>query len=64
MLRCPACGSLNYQTTLFVFSRSVEKLIECRNCGNVHEELMENNADGLLAFLPHEIVQGVTGEEP
>src|SRR5271166_4374227 len=25
MLRCPSCGSLNYETTLFVFSTGIEK---------------------------------------
>ena len=39
-LRCPSCGSLNYETTLFVFSTGVEKLVECRNCGDVREELL------------------------
>ena len=43
LLRCPLCGSLNYQTTLFVFSTGVEKMVECRNCGNVYEEMLDNN---------------------
>ena len=58
MLRCPSCGSLNYETTLFVFSAGVEKMVECRNCGNVHEELLDAHGRGLLAFLPQTIVQG------
>jgi len=58
MLRCPSCGSLNYQTTLFVFSKGVEKLVECRNCGNLHEERLDDNAIGPLAFLSHYIAQG------
>ncbi|MGO9108666.1 MAG: hypothetical protein ACLP9L_05480 [Thermoguttaceae bacterium] len=63
MLRCPLCGSLNYQTTLFVFSSGVEKMVECRNCGNVHEEMLDANTSELLAFLPRSIVQdGATGE--
>jgi hypothetical protein len=63
MLRCPSCGSLNYQTTLFVFSTGVEKLVECRNCGNVHEEMLDANTSELLAFLPHSIAQdGAAGE--
>ena len=41
--------------TLFVFSTGVEKMIECRNCGNVHEDLLEDNAARLLAFLPNGI---------
>jgi len=62
-LRCPSCGSLNYQTTLFVFSTGIEKLVECRNCGNVHEEIVDDNASQLLAFLPRIIAQdGTTGE--
>ena len=64
MLRCPVCGSLNYQTTLFVFSRGVEKMIECRNCGSVHDEMLADNAGELLAFLPREIVQGAASGEP
>jgi transposase-like protein len=63
MLRCPSCGSLNYQTTLFVFSTGVEKLVECRNCGNVYEERLDANASQLLAFLPHSIVQEGAIEE-
>jgi len=55
MLRCPSCGSLNYQTTLFVFSTGVEKMVECRNCGNVHEEILYNDVRGLLGFLPSRI---------
>ncbi len=43
LLRCPLCGSLNYQTTLFVFSTGVEKMVECRNCGNVYEEMLDDN---------------------
>jgi len=63
MLRCPSCGSLNYQTTLFVFSAGVEKMVECRNCGNVHEEMLDDNASQLLAFLPSSIAQvEATGE--
>ncbi len=57
MLRCPGCGSLNYETTLFVFRSGIEKMIECRGCGAVHEELLGEEtsgeeADDLLAFLP------------
>lgn len=55
MLRCPSCGSLNYQTTLFVFAASVEKMIECRNCGNVHQEILYNDVRGLLGFLPSRV---------
>ena len=55
MLRCPSCGSLNYQTTLFVFSRGIEKMVECRNCGNVQEERLYNDVKGLLGFLPSRI---------
>ena len=55
MLRCPECGSLNYQTTLFVFSSGVEKMIECRNCGNVHQEMLYNGVKGLLGFLPSRV---------
>ena len=62
MLRCPSCGSLNYETTLFVFSTGVEKMMECRDCGNVHEETPDA-ATGLLAFLPAYIVQGGPSEE-
>jgi len=63
MLRRPSCGSLNYQTTLFVFSSGVEKMVECRNCGNVHEEMLDDNASQLLAFLPRIIAQdGATRE--
>jgi hypothetical protein len=58
MLRCPSCGSLNYQTTLFVFSTGIEKMVECRNCGNVHEEVLDDNAIGHLGFLSHYIAQG------
>ena len=63
MLRCPLCGSLNYQTTLFVFTTGVEKMVECRNCGNVREEMLDANASELLAFLPRSIAQdGASGE--
>ena len=55
MLRCPACRSLNYQTTLFVFSSTVEKMIECGNCGNVHQEILYNDVEGLLGFLPSRV---------
>ena len=55
MLRCPSCGSLNYETTLFVFSACVEKMIECRNCGNVHQEMLYNDVEGLLGFLPSRV---------
>ena len=51
MLRCPSCGSLNYQTTLLVFSAGVEKMVECRNCGNVHEEMLDDDAREQFAFL-------------
>ena len=63
MLRCPHCRSLNYETTLFVFSAGVEKMIECGNCGFVHEEMLEGNAGELLAFLAESIVQGATSGE-
>ena len=62
-LRCPLCGSLNYQTTLFVFSSGVEKMIECRNCGHVHDEMLDDNAGELLAFLPHSIAQDGATED-
>jgi uncharacterized Zn finger protein len=63
MLRCRSCGSLNYQTTLFVFSRGVEKMVECRNCGDVREEMSDADTSGLLTFLPHGIAQdGATGK--
>jgi len=55
VLRCPSCGSLNYDTTLFVLSSGVEKMVECRSCGGVHEETLGDNVDGLLAFLPQAI---------
>jgi ribosomal protein L32 len=55
MLRCPSCGSLNYQTTLFVFAASVEKMVECRTCGNVHQEILYNDVRGLLGFLPSRV---------
>ncbi len=51
-LRCPSCGSLNHETTLFVFKTGVEKMTECRNCGAVREEMLRDEATGLLAFLP------------
>ncbi len=54
-LRCPSCGSLNYQTTLFVFSTGIEKMVECRNCGNVHQEILHNDVRGLLGFLPSRV---------
>jgi hypothetical protein len=54
-LRCPSCGSLNYETTLFVFTAVVEKVIECRNCGNVRQAMLYNDAKGLLGFLPSRI---------
>jgi hypothetical protein len=50
-LRCPECGSLNFTTTLLVFSASVEKMTKCRNCGNVETEILPGNVAGLLAFL-------------
>lgn len=59
-LRCPSCGSLNYETTLFVFSASIEKLVECRNCGASHEEMLADDSHQLLAFLPDIIVQRAT----
>ena len=62
MLRCPSCRSLNYETTLFVFSAGVEKLTECRDCGYVHEEMLDDNTDKLLAFLPRGIVQDTASE--
>ena len=61
-LRCPWCGSLAFETTLFVFSTGVEKLIECRACGNAHEE-MPGKRTGHLAFLTGTILQGATVEE-
>jgi hypothetical protein len=51
LLRCRWCGSLNYATTLFVFEASVEKMIECRHCGNVATERLYEDLDGPLAFL-------------
>jgi hypothetical protein len=62
MLRCPACGSLNYETTLFVFSTRIEKLIECRQCGVVHEELLDD--DGLLGFVPRYLAAAEAEFEP
>jgi len=55
MLRCASCGSLNYKTTLFVFAACVEKMIECRNCGDVHQEILYNDGQGLLGFLPSRV---------
>jgi uncharacterized Zn finger protein len=55
MLRCTSCGSLNYETTLFVFAANVEKMIECRNCGSVHQEMLYNDVEGLLGFLPSRV---------
>jgi hypothetical protein len=60
VLRCPSCGSLNYETTLFVFSTGVERMVECHNCGGIHVELLSDRSHGLLAFLPDIIVQGAT----
>jgi hypothetical protein len=51
MLRCPSCGSLNYQTTLFVFAASIERMVECRICGRVHQDILYNDVRGLLGFL-------------
>ncbi len=51
-LRCPSWGSLNYETTLFVFPAVVEKMIECRNCGDARQAMLYNNVGGLLGFLP------------
>ena len=63
MLRCPSCGSLNYETTLFVFSRGTEKLIECRNCGNVQEERLDGSNFEHLRFLPRYLAQSeIAGE--
>ena len=59
-LRCPSCGSLNYEITLFVFSTSIEKLVECRNCGASREEMLVDASNQLLAFLPDAIVQSAT----
>ncbi len=56
VLRCPSCGSLNYDTTLFVLSSGVERLVECRGCGGVHEETLGDEADGLLGFLPQAVI--------
>jgi hypothetical protein len=55
MLRCPSCGSLNYETTLFVFPVCIEKMIECRDCGNVYQEMLYNDVEGLLGFLPSRV---------
>jgi len=63
MLRCPACRSLNYETTLFVFAASVEKMVECRDCGNAHQEMLYNDVKGLLGFIPSRIVQSAASEE-
>jgi transposase-like protein len=63
MLRCPACGSLNYQTTLFVFSTGVERMVECRDCGNMYEEALDDDAGRLLAFLPHRLAKAGASEE-
>lgn len=52
-LRCPACGSLNYTTTLFVLSASNEAITECRDCGNVGTEAVPGSVEGVLAFLSH-----------
>jgi hypothetical protein len=61
-LRCPMCGSLNYEITLLVFSTHVEKLLECRNCGGLHEEALAERFHALLAFLSDVIVQGAMSE--
>jgi DNA-directed RNA polymerase subunit RPC12/RpoP len=63
MLRCPTCGSLNYQTTLFVFSTGIEKMIECRNCNSVHAEMLDVHAMGHLDFLTRSIIQEGVPEE-
>jgi hypothetical protein len=63
LLRCSSCGSLNYQTTLFVFSTGIEKLIECRNCGNTHDELLDGKVASLLGFLPYCTGVAVASEE-
>ncbi len=52
LLRCPSCGSLNHETTLFVFPAVVEKMIECRHCGDVRRAMLYNDVCGLLGFLP------------
>ncbi len=63
MLRCPSCGSLNYETTLFVFSRGIEKRIECRNCGNSQEERLDGSNFEHLRFLPRYLAQSeIAGE--
>ena len=51
-LRCPSCGSLNHETTLFVFKTGVEKMTECRDCGAVCDGVLHRDSEGLLAFLP------------
>src|SRR5271165_902701 len=63
MLRCPSCGSLNYETTLFVFSTGVEKLIECRQCGNIRQERSDDQVDGLLGFLPQYLAETEANDE-
>ena len=60
MLRCPLCGSLNYEITLFVFSASIEKLVECRNCGASYEEVVVDDPHQLLAFVSDTLVEGAT----
>ncbi len=56
MLRCASCGSLNYETTLFVFTSGVEKMVECRNCGFIHEEMLPENVVGQLGFRPYDAI--------
>jgi hypothetical protein len=51
-LRCPSCGSLNYETTLFMLPAVVEKMIQYRNCGDVRQAVLYNDFRGLLGFLP------------
>ena len=57
MLRCPSCGSLNYQTTWFVFLASVEEMIECHNCGSVHQEILYNDGCGAAVSAAQEVVR-------
>jgi hypothetical protein len=62
-LRCSLCGSLNYETTLFVFKTGIEKMTECRNCGAVREECLRDEPGELLAFLPRLISCNAAAEE-
>jgi len=63
MLRCPACGSMNYDSRLFVLTSGVLNSVACRGCGNVRDEILDKSSENLLPFLSSGIIEDATSWE-